>query len=546
MVRSTAPLKSVCTEQVSKLQVRHHHDLELLDDIRTFSKQRAAIEATYAQALLKLVQAHIPKKEQNSTADSQSSVDVKEDKSKTPGRVWRDYIDETERIAKCHQLLSDVFLHQVYEPAQILRKSKAQVLKKVIDQLQSVQKEVLQSSNELTECHKVYSKEGLTAADARQKAESLEDKVKKKSTGLFQSMASLQKKSEKASTLQEQCEVKATAARNSYLIQLTLTNTQLSRYFDQDVPSLIRQLDSNVTGQIQQFMATICKAEMDTTAVAIKGFSCVQSEVDTLSGQQTMETFFHDHPVFTDVVQHSFEPVEGDTVDHVSTAHQGDDIIIAEQSKWSNFLVQESKNINSLKQELSNIRRTLVNATRLASPSENPSETSKSTLSIVEDCEARLDDLRMAIRRSRTNKVKAEAVLALFRNVGIDLGSDPSAMTEPEEEDDEETICAEIRHLQHQLRVGATQPNALLSPSMSLAGKTSALSVALSSGSVTPTSLASPNPSKSQQQVCSALRKPIPSKPLVLKLVNYGMNYSSAPFCITTLYFCRNDHRILI
>ena len=49
-------------EQTSKLQAKNQQELDLLDDIRNFMKQKAAIEKHYADGLLKLSSVYGTKK----------------------------------------------------------------------------------------------------------------------------------------------------------------------------------------------------------------------------------------------------------------------------------------------------------------------------------------------------------------------------------------------------------------------------------------------------------------------------------------------------
>ena len=49
-------------EQTSKLQAKNQQELDLLDDIRNFMKQKAAIEKHYAEGLLKLSSVYGTKK----------------------------------------------------------------------------------------------------------------------------------------------------------------------------------------------------------------------------------------------------------------------------------------------------------------------------------------------------------------------------------------------------------------------------------------------------------------------------------------------------
>ena len=46
-------------DQITKLQAKNGQEIDLLEDIRTFMKQKAAIEKHYADALLKLSTSHL-------------------------------------------------------------------------------------------------------------------------------------------------------------------------------------------------------------------------------------------------------------------------------------------------------------------------------------------------------------------------------------------------------------------------------------------------------------------------------------------------------
>ncbi|XP_043925802.1 F-BAR and double SH3 domains protein 2-like [Protopterus annectens] len=60
-VKLTQELKLCLTEQVAKLQSKHQQESELLEDIRNFIKQRAAIEKEYGQALQRLALQYLKK-----------------------------------------------------------------------------------------------------------------------------------------------------------------------------------------------------------------------------------------------------------------------------------------------------------------------------------------------------------------------------------------------------------------------------------------------------------------------------------------------------
>nr|XP_036882179.1 F-BAR and double SH3 domains protein 2-like isoform X2 [Manis javanica] len=48
-VKVTQELKNIQVEQMTKLQAKHQAECDLLEDMRTFSQKKAAIEREYAQ-----------------------------------------------------------------------------------------------------------------------------------------------------------------------------------------------------------------------------------------------------------------------------------------------------------------------------------------------------------------------------------------------------------------------------------------------------------------------------------------------------------------
>jgi len=50
-VKVTQELKNIQVEQMTKLQAKHQAECDLLEDMRTFSQKKAAIEREYAQSL---------------------------------------------------------------------------------------------------------------------------------------------------------------------------------------------------------------------------------------------------------------------------------------------------------------------------------------------------------------------------------------------------------------------------------------------------------------------------------------------------------------
>ena len=63
-------------EQTSKLQAKNQQELDLLDDIRNFMKQKAAIEKHYAEGLLKLSSVYGTKKIAAVNGNNQTALKI--------------------------------------------------------------------------------------------------------------------------------------------------------------------------------------------------------------------------------------------------------------------------------------------------------------------------------------------------------------------------------------------------------------------------------------------------------------------------------------
>uniref|UniRef100_A0A3B3ZX10 F-BAR domain-containing protein n=1 Tax=Periophthalmus magnuspinnatus TaxID=409849 RepID=A0A3B3ZX10_9GOBI len=126
-VRVTQELKHVHTEQMSRLQLKHQSDCELLDDLRTFSQKRAAIERDYAQALNKLANQYL--KREWSESVTQEPAD-----HWNMFCVWRAYLEGTVQFTQSRMSLCDNYKVQVSDPAKSTRLHKEQQLRKVKSQ----------------------------------------------------------------------------------------------------------------------------------------------------------------------------------------------------------------------------------------------------------------------------------------------------------------------------------------------------------------------------------------------------------------------------
>ncbi|KAL3880913.1 hypothetical protein ACJMK2_033116 [Sinanodonta woodiana] len=403
-VKVTAALKNIHSEQVSKIQAKHQQECDLLEDIRTFTRQRSIIEKEYAQALLKLT-GQLLKRDFPAMPDL-TSEDGQE--HRTALAVWRIILEETEKLAKKRLQAADIYMEQIAEPVKPLKANKVQCMKKVLPQLTTIQQEVFQTVMELSKAKKAYSIDENLAHDACLKAREAEEKLSRKSTGLFQSLASLQKNFAKINIRKESCEAKSTSSRNEYLLSLAAANAHHNRYYTRDVMDLIEVLDGEIFDRIREYLSTYSTTAMELSAEEKSSYENIASQADMITRQFNLQCFLYCNRIFTDTVQYQFEPCHDDKCNKVMKVNPSDQTLDKEARKWATKIAKENKAIKEYQKSL-----------RANQATEKTSESSSETNG--QDPETRAEELRQNIRRAETAKMKAEARIEMLRNSDVNV-----------------------------------------------------------------------------------------------------------------------------
>lgn len=408
-VKHANVLKNIHSEQVSKLQAKHQQECELLEDIRNFSRQRSIIEKEYAQSLLKLTTSLL-KREFPATPDI--ATDDGHDHRTALG-VWRTILEETERLAKARLQAAEIYMEKISEPVKPLKSTKIQCYKKVMPQLATNQQEVSQTVNDMVKAQKTYNIDQTLTHDARQKAAEANDRLSKKSTGIFTSLASLQKNCAKLNTRRDACEVKSTNARNEYLLCLAASNAHQHRYYTTDLPDLIDTLDGEMYDKIRDYFVTYGKAALDVSAQEKTACETIVNESDLIDRNFNRQCFLYCHKIFTDKVQYQFEPCHNDKCNKISKDHGADLLVDKEARKWATKIAKESKSIRDHNNTLKALEATA--AGDLGSDSGTGMEINQ------QEIEQKIDEMKQHIRRAETAKDKAQARLEMLREAGVDV-----------------------------------------------------------------------------------------------------------------------------
>lgn len=407
-VKHASALKVIHTEQLQKLQSKHQQEVELLEDIRVFSQKRSAIEKEYAQSLLKLTSSLLKK-------DIAIPPDIPSEDGKnhkTAIIVWRQILEELEKVAKARLAASEIYYEKCAEPAKPLKNAKVQCLKKLVNQLSLIQSEVAQSVLEMTKAHKIYVTDETQTSEAMQKATEADEKLKRKSVGFFKSMTSLQRNCAKLSTRYEQCAIKSTSSRNDYLLAQSAANAHQIRYYSVDLPELMKALDGEVYEKIQEYFTIHTATSAEVSAIETNCFQKLSLEAEKISRNYNLQCFLHESNVFTELLQYQFEPCCNDAINKLSKEHGAEHQLEKEAKKWSSKISKESKIIRD--------QNKVLRSHQTTSKTDQASGTSAEKIE-SQDPETQVEEIKQNIRRAETAKMKAEARIELLRNCGVNV-----------------------------------------------------------------------------------------------------------------------------
>uniref|UniRef100_A0AAY4DD29 F-BAR and double SH3 domains protein 2 n=1 Tax=Denticeps clupeoides TaxID=299321 RepID=A0AAY4DD29_9TELE len=421
-VKVTQELKIAHTEQMTRLHVKHQTECDLLEDMRTYSQKKATLERDYAQALQKLASQYLKR----------DWPGIKPDDQRTDYRnvyaVWRAYLEGTVQVTQTRINVSDNYKNEISDPAKTVRLYKEQQLKKCIEQLSRIQMELQDSVKDLAKSKKKYFELEQMAQAIREKAD-IEAKSK---LGLFQSRISLQKASVKLKAKRNDCNSKATHARNEYLLTLAAANAHHNRYYQTDLINCIKALDGNVYDHVKDYLISFCRTELEAFQAIHNTFQFLLEKSSRVMQDFNQQLFMQENPVFHKAHDFEFQPCDSDTT--LNSIQQLVDIepspvsamrmtlaqsrqlesetgtteehsLNKEARKWATRIAREHKNIIHYK-------RALEEFESLGVP---PTEQSRS------DLELKIEETKENIRKAETVKLKAEARLDLLRQVGVSV-----------------------------------------------------------------------------------------------------------------------------
>ncbi|XP_074160107.1 F-BAR and double SH3 domains protein 2 isoform X2 [Sminthopsis crassicaudata] len=419
-VKVTQELKNIQVEQMTKLQAKHQAECDLLEDMRTFSQKKAAIEREYAQGIQKLASQYLKKDWPGIKADERNDY-----RSMYP--VWKSFLEGTMQVAQSRINICENYKNLISEPARTVRNLKEQQLKRCVDQLTKIQTELQETVKDLAKGKKKYFETEQMAHAVREKAD-IEAKSK---LSLFQSRISLQKASVKLKARRSEYNSKATHARNDYLLTLAAANAHQDRYYQTDLVNIMKALDGNVYDHLKDYLIAFSRTELETCQAIQKTFQFLLETSSRVVRDYNLQLFLQENSVFHKPPPFQFHPSDSDTslnavqlVDIEPSPVSAMRMTIAESRqlesetgtteehslnkearKWATRVAREHKNIVHNQRALEELE-----CHGVAVSEQNRAE-----------LEQKIDEARESIRKAEIIKLKAEARLDLLKQIGVSV-----------------------------------------------------------------------------------------------------------------------------
>ncbi|XP_034959377.1 F-BAR and double SH3 domains protein 1 [Zootoca vivipara] len=400
-VKLTQEVKVRLIEQLSSLQNKQQRELELLEDIRSYSKQRSAIEREYGQALQRLAS-------QYQKRDGQRGWNVAS-VSRSVFGVWKAVIDGTVSSGHSRLAASDNYRSVSAEAAKTARTSKEHLFKKGMDQLLNIQAELLETVKEVSKTKKHYTQIERSSEVAREKAADVDARLRKSDHGIFHTKASLQKLSAKFSVQLAENSQQLVVARNEYLLTLAAASAHLEHYIHVELPAVFKMLDGDLYERLRDQLTLISKTELEVCQGTQELFQRVLGTSAQVCQEQNLLLFLQDNAAFSAMVMQPFQPAGADQVAsllHESGSGLGESGLEKEVRRWATRAARDYKILTVSEQVLQRME---------ARRQQQAPEAEMTTV------EKRMEEIRDNLRKAEISKVKSEARLALLRQAGLDV-----------------------------------------------------------------------------------------------------------------------------
>ncbi|NWW04422.1 FCSD1 protein, partial [Oreocharis arfaki] len=390
---------------------------------RSYSKQRAAIDREYGQALQRLASQFVKRDWQRGHGEAGDSRSV--------AAVWKGVIEGTAHAGHVRVTASESYRALAAEAARSARLSKERTLKKGIERLQKAQAELLETVKELDKAKKQFSHLQRSSEVAKDKAADVEARLRKSDRRIFHTKASLQKLSAKFSARLAEHSRQLAGVQNEYSFALVSATAHLEHYKRVELPAAMQALDKDLYERLREHLLAASRTEVETCRATRDWFqgvveasarvtapSCELGGTGGRQGsppaprrsllqvcrEQDLLLFLQDHPTFSLVPEQCFQLTGLEEVCLLPPA-DGSASLEKEARRWATRVARDHKNRAHSEEVLQ----------RLEARRQQGLEAEAAAM------ERQMEEARENIRKAEVSRVKAEARLALLRAAGLDV-----------------------------------------------------------------------------------------------------------------------------
>ncbi|KAJ3295298.1 Intersectin 1 (SH3 domain protein) [Rhizoclosmatium sp. JEL0117] len=338
--------------QLSKLQYRAEGNLEVLNELRAFMKEKARLDDEYGRGLEKLASAKSmqskkfrrgptlsgmsgksaanlfkdtfkkPRESKGTGPDvshqtPEEEVYVNEDGSSVRA-IYTTYlalITESERMGKARAYASDRTANEISEFLKDYTKERNVSLRKTMDFAIKYQQELHTTYDDLEKMKLAYERAAKETETAKRK---YEETAKKPNSGFnaLKNAVSGMDGEERVELLRQKwksLDARLAEARNDYLLAIASVNSQQSQYYSHDLSTWMKKFDNDFHAVARNMFAIHTELETSLAQSITDAVGHIRVVCDKIDHKIDTETFVFDNAqLFADPKPYIFEAYPGD------------------------------------------------------------------------------------------------------------------------------------------------------------------------------------------------------------------------------------------
>ena len=406
-------LRSSLDDQCTKLSHKFTFDLELMDDLKSFTKHKAVLDKDYSQKLSGLV--------------SQFSQKLPNDRGFPEGEdrslidVWKIILEACRSLAEGMGKMSEVLTNDVCNVIRTKKRTRETCFKKGQEQANQMATELITSAKELSKSQRSYNEAEKDACEVRQKFSQIEAKQRGGRTSMFETHSHLEKNFSKTKRKVITTERRTTDSRNEYLMLIEAFNSHANQYQFTYMRDLQKELSSSYFREMRDHMITVGRTCVETFDDLKSQFFNALTATNKTKSQYEVELFLSDNPIFTNSLNCEFEPYNNDPIHTLSKEYGSYSVLTKSLQNMTIQVVQDQDRIAQKGKAIQGLNSVIEAYTR--TPEFGTEEA-------FMEAEQKLEMMKREIRHSEISILRSESKLTLLSNLGLDVEKSRSSALE--------------------------------------------------------------------------------------------------------------------